>query len=289
MSQVFPKIGLALGSGGARGLAHIGVIQVLEKHDIPIHVIAGSSIGALIGAQYAVHKDSKLLEDVALSFNRRKGFALFDPTISGGLLKGEKIQRLIEDVLHGATFEGLQIPFAAVATDFLTAAPVILRQGNLIQAVRASVSIPGIFQPLHIKKRVLADGGLSNPVPVDIVRALGADIVIAVNLDTVYADQERDKIPSLPKIPLHAINILRHHLALHSAKTAHVVLSPNVHYVGLVGWNYFFNTEKAKKIIQEGRKSTEESLPHIHQAIHSFTNSQSESFLKLMIKRVLRR
>src|SRR5438552_3328803 len=105
MEQKSPKIGLALGSGGAKGLAHIGVLKVLERSDIDIDFIAGSSIGSLIGAYYAANPDLKRLEDLILSFNKRKGFGLFDPALRGGFIKGNKIERLISEILDGATFD----------------------------------------------------------------------------------------------------------------------------------------------------------------------------------------
>lgn len=262
----FPTIGLALGSGAAKGFAHLGVIRVLEEHNIPIDYIAGSSIGAIIGAHYAEFKDIKRLEELILSFNRQRGFQLFDPTLTGGIVKGIKFEKFIEEMLEGADFNSLQIPFAAVATDFNTGKAVVFKDGNLTKAIRASSSVPAFFQPVSYKDRILADGGLSNPVPVDIVREMGADIVIAVNLDTVYTIGE--KIPLLTKIPLHSINLLRHNLALQSSKTAEVIISPSGAYqVGLIGWNYFFSNEKARTIIEAGDKATKKMIPKLEQII----------------------
>src|SRR3989344_6738141 len=117
----YPKIGLALGSGGAKGLAHIGVLKAFEKEDFDIDFIAGSSIGSLIGAYYASHPDLKKLEKLILSFNKRKGFALFDPALRGGLIKGNKIENFISDMLDSASFDSLRIPYAAIATDMKSA------------------------------------------------------------------------------------------------------------------------------------------------------------------------
>lgn len=267
MPQV--TVGLALGSGGAKGLAHIGVIKTLEKYEIPINFIAGSSMGALIGAYYASHRDSKKLEEIALSFNKRKGFSLFDPTFRGGLIKGKKIEGYINELLDKESFEKLSIPFSAIATDFVTAEPVIIERGDLIQAVRASISVPSFFQPVSYQGRLLADGGLSNPVPVEVVRKMGADIVIAVNLDSVYIKEHEKKetMPSLSDLPLHSVNILRYHLALHSAKTADVIITPTVYLKGLIGWNDFFDTERAKEIIKIGEEATEKIIPDIQKLI----------------------
>lgn len=275
-----PTIGLALGSGGAKGLAHIGVLKTLEQYQIPIDFIAGSSIGALMGAHYAVFKDTKKLEDYFVSFNMQKGFQLFDPTFKGGLLKGKKLETVINEFLAGATFHDLQIPFAAVATDFITADTVIFTDGNLNKALRASTSVPPIFQPLQYKDRLLADGGLSNSVPVDVVRSMGADIVIAVNLDTVYV--RHGITPALTRTPIHSINILRHNLALHSTKTADAIISPkDIYQIGLIGWNYFFDTQKTKHVINEGEKEAEAVIPHILKLMQKKPQKKQSIFGKL--------
>jgi NTE family protein len=287
----FPKIGLALGSGGARGLAHIGVIKALEKHDIPIDYIAGSSIGAIIGAHYASHQNIKQFEEVIFGFTRRKGFELFDFTVKGGLFKGIKAEKFIAEILGQSKFETLKIPFAAVATDINTAESLILHQGNIIKSVRASFSVPAFYQPLFYKGRLLADGGLSNPVPVDVVRTMGADVAIAVNLDSMYLEKTLKDMPSLSKVPVHSINILRHNLASHAAKTAEVIIVPkDILNTGLVGWSSFFDTDKAKQIIKEGERATEEVIPHIEHAIREYKFSKTRtgkifSFFKSLRKK----
>jgi NTE family protein len=265
---VFPKIGLALGSGGAKGLAHIGVIKTLEKNNIPIDFIAGSSIGSLIGAHYAAHKDVDKLEKLIFDFNRSKGFQLFDPAWKGGLVKGRKAERFIEEILEGATFDKMKIPYAAVATDINTAETVTFRQGDIVKAIRTSISVPAFFQPVFYDKRLLADGGLSNPVPVDVARAMGADIVIAVNLDNVYVEKALESLPALSTVPLHSINILRHNLAMHSASKADIVIAPkDVMQVGILGLNYLFSTEKAQTIIHAGEAAAEEHMPILQELL----------------------
>lgn len=286
----FPKIGLALGSGGARGLAHIGVLKTLEKHNIPVDYIAGSSIGAIFGSFYAAYGDSKKLEDIILGFNRRKGVELFDFTVRGGLLKGVKAERFIAEVLENAKFENLKIPFAAVATDINTAESLILHKGNLVKAVRASASVPAFYQPLFYKDRLLADGGLSNPVPVDVVTTMGADVVIAVNLDAFYLEKLLKDMPAISRMPVHSINILRHNLAKHAVKTADVIISPkDILNAGLLGWSFFFDNQKAKQIIKEGEHVAEEAIPQIHQAIREYKFSQTRTGKLLSFFRTLRK
>ncbi|MGI8419231.1 MAG: patatin-like phospholipase family protein [Candidatus Levyibacteriota bacterium] len=275
-NKKYPKIGLALGSGGAKGLAHIGVLKSFEKHGIPIDIIAGSSIGSFFGAHYARHRDSKKLEEMVMTFSRKSLMELLDFTIKGGLVRGLKTEKFISDMIEVTQFQDLKIPFAAVATDFNTAESIIFTSGNLIKAVRASISVPTFYQPIVYTKRLLADGGLSDPIPVDIAKTLGADITIAVNLDEVYTENILTVIPSISKTPRHAINILQHNLALHSAAAADVIISPkNSFNIGFLGWNYIFDNKKASEIIKSGEKATDEMIPEIQKRIEAYQKRQS--------------
>jgi len=177
------KIGLALGSGSARGLAHLGVIRAIEDAGIEVDFIAGTSMGALIGAIHAAGKLDEL-EATFLAFDWRKTVSFFDIVLpKSGLLDGAKISELVRTHIHTDTIEALPIPFAAVATDIVSGEEVVIRSGDVIEAVRASISVPGIFTPVRSNGHVLVDGGLTNPVPVSTARAMGADIVIAVDLN----------------------------------------------------------------------------------------------------------
>jgi len=177
------RIGLALGSGSARGLAHLGVIRVLEEAGIRIDFVAGTSIGALIGAIHAAGKLDEL-ETTFQDFDWKKIVSFFDVVFpKSGLIDGAKISDLVRAHIHADAVEALPIPFCAVATDIVSGEEVVIRTGDVIEAVRASVSVPGIFTPVRSNGRILVDGGLTNPVPVSVVRAMGADIVIAVDLN----------------------------------------------------------------------------------------------------------
>ncbi|MBA7517699.1 hypothetical protein ES705_09753 [subsurface metagenome] len=178
------KIGLALGSGSARGLAHVGVVMALEAYNIPIDIIAGTSIGSVIGGLYASGATIEQLEEVALSIKKSKTLFLIDPVFPhSGLISGDRIEKMLNQFgIKDKTFDDLKIPFAAVATDIESGAEVILNQGKVIDAVRASISIPGIFTPVKYQDYYLVDGGVVDPVPVDVVKMMGADIIIAVNL-----------------------------------------------------------------------------------------------------------
>lgn len=183
MDQRPKKLGLALGSGASRGLAHVGVINALEDAGISVDYIAGSSIGALVGATYAAGSINKF-HDFLTTVDWKVVASYFDFNFpQKGLLEGRKLLGLIESLMVESDFENLNIPFCAIATNLSTGEEVHLKDGNLIHAVRASMSLPGIFNPFEIGDNYLVDGGLVNPVPVDVVREMGADIVIAVDLN----------------------------------------------------------------------------------------------------------
>ncbi|MCK5510628.1 patatin-like phospholipase family protein [Candidatus Parcubacteria bacterium] len=258
------KIGLALGSGGVKGLAHIGVIKVLEKNNIPIDFIAGSSIGALVGTYYAIYKDVDKLEKVALSSNWRTALSLLDPTWNGGLVKGAKVEDLIKGWFNGYGFDDLKIPLTIVVTDLISGQEVDIASGDLAKAVRASLSVPPIFKPIKYNGYLLADGGLSNPLPDDIVRKMGADIVIAVNLDNKnFDDSLNEDSLSISKTSIRALNIIRYHFAQNCSRNGDVVIKPKIKEIGLVGWNKFFNEQGAEEIIKAGGKAAIKSLVQI--------------------------
>jgi len=165
-------------------MAHIGVIQLLEAYHIPVDMIAGTSIGAVVGSVYATGASVKQIKEAALAMKRSKTISLMVPTLPySGLISGNRAEEILKKLaLKDKTFDDLKIPFAAVATDIKTGAKVILNQGSVIKAVRASISIPGIFTPVKYQDCYLVDGGLVDPVPADVVEKMGADIIIAVSL-----------------------------------------------------------------------------------------------------------
>lgn len=178
------KIGLALGGGAARGWAHIGVIRALAELDIKPDIITGTSIGSLVGAIYAVGKLDEL-ENWVRKLRRRDVAALLDINLfAGGLIEGEKLMKAFKHYFDEKNIEDLSIPYAAVATDLSNGNEVWLQKGHLWNAIRASIAVPGLFSPWFYLDRWLADGGLVNPVPISLCRALGADKVIAVNLNS---------------------------------------------------------------------------------------------------------
>ena len=268
-----PKIGLALGSGGSRGLAHIGVIKILEENNIPIDFIAGSSIGAMVGGFYAAGLSIKEIEEIALSTNWRRVFSvLFDPHLKQGLIGGEKLKTFIENYINGKKFEDCKVPFVTVATDLKTGEVVVLNKGEMAQAIRTSISIPLVFKPAEINGRMLVDGGLSAPVPVEIVRGMGADIIIAVNLDKHYCDEEWK--PGWYNIANDSLNILRHHLALSNVANADIVIDINV------GKNYWYQFTNGQDKILTGEKAAKEVLPQLKELIYQKSRGGLRKYLE---------
>jgi NTE family protein len=183
-----PRIGLALGGGAARGMAHLGVLRALADAGIRPHCIAGCSIGALVGA-IAATGDTDGLEATFKTFDWKKTLSFFDVVFPrSGLIDGAKVTALVREHLPATQIAALPVKFAAVATDLLSGDEVVLQDGDVIDAVRASIAVPGIFTPVRRSQRVLVDGGLSNPLPVSVARALGADVVIAVDLNHGVVD-----------------------------------------------------------------------------------------------------
>ena len=175
-------IALALGGGAARGWAHIGVLRALDEAGIEINMIAGTSIGALVGGCYLAGKLDEL-EDFARSLTRRRIFGLLDIHIGGnGLFGGMKLDARMQQHMNGTTFEDLDKPFVCVASEIRTGHEIWLSSGSLITAMRASYALPGVFEPVTCNKRVLVDGALVNPVPVSVCRAYEQPLVVAVNL-----------------------------------------------------------------------------------------------------------
>lgn len=177
-----PKIALALGGGAARGWAHIGVLRALDEAGVEVGMIAGTSIGALVGGCYLAGKLDEL-ENFARSLTMRRMAALLDLTIGGGgLFAGMRLTKRMQEHLEGMSIEDLGRPFVAVATEIRTGHEVWIDSGSLITAIRASYALPGIFEPIRCNNRVLVDGALVNPVPVTVCRAYEQPLVVAVNL-----------------------------------------------------------------------------------------------------------
>src|SRR5262245_50299073 len=283
------SVGIALGSGAAWGLAHIGVLEVLERERIPVDVIAGASMGAIVGAHYALGFSPARLEEIATSVRHVQDLVRILPRLlylavdfnlaRPGLFAGEHFQRVLESLgpIKGRTFADLQIPFRAVATDIATGARVEIADGELSDAMRASFSAPWIFSPFRIGEHVLIDGGMCDPVPTETVRSMGADLVIGVNVvPPVYPAAQsaleaalRLFVPAKPigtpdatlpnsfDVIVRILQIMQHELGNHRAGEADVLINPDLRaFWVLEFW-------KAAAIIEQGRLATEAALPAI--------------------------
>lgn len=263
-------VGLALGSGAVRGLAHIGVLKVLVKNNIPIDYIAGCSIGAWIGAYYALYQDVDKLTEATVGNKKEKLAVLLEPTLRGGIIKGKKVTELLKRYFGDAEFKDLKIPTRIVATDLATGDRVCFSEGKVVDAIRASMSVPYIFAPLVKDRMVLVDGGISNPVPDNIVRDMGADIVISVNLDNFL----KNKIQNWQKHNFsdkmaRSLDVMRHYLAHYSMSNSDVIIEPDTKLMGMRSWKSFFTEGEDKKVIKIGEDEAEKQIEKIKSLINS--------------------
>ncbi len=252
------KVGLALGGGAARGLAHIGVLEVLEKEGIPIDMIAGTSMGAIIGGVYAKTRNAKAMRPVAIAFGLRKIRYFSDFTVPRtGIIKGRRIENELKRVIGSDTeFHDLHIPFSCVAVDIDNGEEVVIKDGKVWEAVRASSSIPVIFALAKWRGRNLVDGGLMNPVPTKTVRDMGADFVISVNV-LPYKSQNDKREPTIFSIMLKAFYILDSKFIETAISTADVVIEPDLVHIA------FTDFQRANECIEKGAAATKSIIPEI--------------------------
>ncbi len=247
-----PKIALVLGGGAVRGFAHIGVIKTLEAHGIVPDIMVGTSAGSVVGALYAGGYSGFELQKIALQLEQDSvgDWALPDR----GFIKGEMLQNFINKALQNRAIEKLNKPFAAIATDLQTGEAMAFRRGNTGMAVRASSSIPGVFQPVTIGGREYVDGGLVSPVPVKAARAMGADIVIAVDIS---GKPKITRLNDSIDIMLQAFSIMGQTIGRYELAEADVVIRPQT---GMIGATEF---DRKHLAIMEGEKAALAALPLI--------------------------
>jgi NTE family protein len=260
------KVGLALSGGGWRGIAHIGVLKALEENNIPIDFIAGTSAGALFGGLYSYFGNYKELENFVTKFGYRDLFkAVVDPRIRGGFLKGQKMVKYLNDLTNHAKIEDLKIPFSAVTTDLITSNTHYIRDGKLSEAIRASVSIPLVFRPVNKDGMKLVDGGVTENIPIKCVKDMGADIVIATNVNTtVFPVTEKD-LNSTRKIAAISARAVLNTLSDVLSLEADVLIEPKIKSKNKTsfGVSYFLEFVKEKDIIKTGEEATKESMKDI--------------------------
>lgn len=250
-----PKIAIAFGGGAAKGFAHIGVIKILEQNGIKPDIITGTSAGSVIGSLYASGLSGIQIQQKAMSLNEDD---LTDYTFSSaGIVKGEALQNFINKEVGNLPIQKLPIPFGAVATDKETGAAVVFRSGNTGQAVRASASIPNVFQPVRIGKNTYVDGGLVQPVPVEAAKNMGADVIIAIDISAKPTKGTKGFWATIDQ----SINIMSQVALNKQLKMADVVIHPNIDNIGSLSF------EQRHQAILEGEKAAIAALPAIKKAI----------------------
>ena len=278
------KIGYALGGGGARGLSHIGVLKVLEERGVYPDAIAGTSIGALVGVLYAGGLKAAEIEEVALRVNWRRMALLVDPAVSlAGFVQGRRVTSLLKSILGDLSFPDLKVKFAAVATDIVSGEQVILTGGSVLDAVRASISVPGILTPVSVEGRYLVDGGLVNEVPVSVCHQLGAEYVVGVNVipdpsgmlampwsqrrwmrrkktaatggpETRKSGRPGRGRPNVVQVLSQSLLIPGYRVAMQNLAEADLAISPAVGGIG------FFDFDRAAEAIAAGEAAAREAL-----------------------------
>lgn len=246
------RIGIALGGGAAKGFAHIGVIKMLEANGFKLDVVSGTSAGSVVGALYASGMDAFQMQEhaVALDEARIRDVTLFN----GGLVRGQKLQDYVNEMIGNRAFDKMKKPFAVVSTQLETGERTVFVRGNVGQAVRASCSIPGVFEPVKIGNVHYVDGGVVSPVPVDAARQLGADFVIAVDISTRITGKTPE---SLLGVVNQSITIMGQKLGEQEISRADVVIRPKVNDIGPADF------EQRARAIVEGEKAALAALPQI--------------------------
>jgi NTE family protein len=254
---VRPGVGLALGGGFARGFAHLGVLQVFEEHQIPISHIAGTSVGSILGAAYASGAPLSRIIETCRTL-RFRDIARWRVSRLG-LASNSRLAGLIERVFDSRQFEELQIPLAVVATDLTSGEPVVFTQGNLVDAIRASCAFPGLFEPVEIGTRCLADGGLVAPVPTRAARNLGAGPVIGISVG--MQDGFRGAPTNIFQVVSRAVSAAQKHQLEAWERYADLILRPDVQFLA---WDDFHRADEA---IEAGAATARRALPRIQKLL----------------------
>jgi NTE family protein len=259
-----PKIGLALSSGAAKGFAHIGVLKVLKEEQIPIDFLAGSSMGSFVGVFFANGIDLEVLEHLAVHLSYKHWVDLSYPRL--GFMNGEKIMELIQLLTQRKNLEDLPIPTAVVATDLITGKPVVFREGPIDTAVRASISIPGIFEPVPWKDTLLVDGGVVDRLPISLVREMGADFVIAV--DVLSLNHHRTQIRNFFDVITQTLGIMEREILLSKKITADFLIRPPVGDLSPTAFH------RAKEFIRRGEEEARAQIGKLKSLLASWQGEE---------------
>lgn len=260
-----PKIGLALGSGGARGFAHLGVIKVLKENNIPIDYLAGSSMGSLVACFYGAGIDIDRLYKIATAFKRKYYLDFTVPKM--GFIAGKRVKELIHLFTKGKMLEELIVPVAVVATDLMSGEKVVFTKGSIADAVRASISIPGIFVPEKVNGRLLVDGGVVDRIPVSVVKDMGADLVVAVDVSHINKQAE---ITSIYDVIMQSLEIMQMELVENRQIASDVMIRPKVEKYNSRSFTHI------EEIIKRGEEEAQKCMPQILALIEQWKEHQQE-------------
>ncbi len=263
-----PSIGLALGAGGARGFAHIGILEVLEEHGIHVNVLAGSSMGSLVASLYAGDYSPDMMEKLAINLKRKHWIDLTMPGM--GFVVGEKVRELVKLLTRGKRIEELRYPLAIVATDLNLGERVVFRDGLIYEAVRASISIPGVFVPYKLGDRLLVDGGVIDRVPIEVVKEMGADLVIGCD---VGPSSNPMPVRTFFDVVTQTIDVMEREIFKYRVFHADVMIRPDV---GQFSSTAFTNI---KEIIEAGRIAAQEAIPSIKEKIAEWRSRDDSTSL----------
>ncbi len=268
LQSVAPRLGvsLALGGGFARGYAHLGVLRTFQENGIPVTSIAGSSIGSILGAAYASGAPLPHIIDKCREI-RFRDFAKWRMS-RFGLASNERLGALIQKLFGTRQFEDLTLPLAVVATDLGTGDPVVFRQGNLVEAIRASCAFPGLFEPIQIGTRCLADGGLVAPVPARAAREMGAELVVGVSVG--MHDGQRGAPTNIFQVVSRAVSAAQKHQLEGWEHFADLVLRPSVQ---ALAWDDFDRIDEA---LEAGAAEARAAMPRLKQLLARQTEMRSE-------------
>jgi NTE family protein len=251
------KVALVLGAGASKGFAHVGVIKVLESQKIPVQMVVGTSAGSFVGSLYAYGYNGFALQDIAMKLQKKEVAELTIP--DNGFIKGERLRDFINDKVRNQPIEKLKLPFFAVATDIRTGKETVFNTGNTGMAVQASAAVPGFYQPARFSGNAYVDGGLVNPVAVDVARRYGADLVIAV--DITYGVENSIPTGTMETI-MKSFEIMYHTIAQSPVGQADVVIKPQVGFMGAADF------DKRHEAILAGEKAAWEAMPAILEKVN---------------------
>jgi len=271
-TRIKPRIGLALGGGGARGLAHIGVLKALEEAGIEIDMVTGASMGGVIAAAYTVGIPVTELEEIAEYYAKPQHLVqLVDPTpFNRGILQGKRVRQFLESKLGaGTTFENLRMPLAVSATDLANGESLILEDGLLVDAIMATIAVPGLWPPVDQGGRKLADGGLLNNLPIDVLHRMGANVTIAVRVAPFFPRKD-GSIPAVPFLPEFGAHFYQSILVMADALTTYQLMltPPSVEIKPVLPDNiWLLGFEHADQAISAGETAAKQAIPAIRNAM----------------------